>query len=58
MEIFLMSFGVYLITALAFGIGYIVRGRNMHAGCRGITEVSNCKYESLCGGACRRKTDV
>ncbi len=55
MEIFVISFVVYLLTALAIGIGIMFRGQTMHAGCRGLPKKSSCKYKSICSGQCRRK---
>ncbi len=54
MEIFLISFIIYLLTAFAIGIGIMFRGQAMHAGCRGGPGKLNCKYKSTCSGQCRR----
>jgi len=54
MEIFTISFAVYLFMALAIGIGILLRGRSMHAGCRGLPTGLNCQYKSLCGEKCER----
>lgn len=54
MEIFLVSFAVYVLVALALGIGVMFRGRAMHAGCRGLPGGSSCKSKALCGGVCQR----
>jgi hypothetical protein len=54
MEMFLISFVIFLLMALAISIGILIRGRSMHAGCRVLPEGSNCKYKSLCGDNCRR----
>ena len=53
MEIFIISFVVYLMTAFSIGIGMLFRGQSMHAGCRGLAEKSSCKYQSICSGQCR-----
>jgi hypothetical protein len=54
MEIFLVSFAVYIVTALALGIGILFRGHAMHAGCRGLPDRRSCKSTAPCGSACRR----
>lgn len=54
MEIFIISFTVYILVALAIGIGIMFRGRAMHAGCRSLSVKSHCKHQSLCGDKCRR----
>lgn len=42
MALFFGSFVMFLLTALALGIGIIFRGRPMHAGCRGPDGQSGC----------------
>ena len=54
MEIFIISFVIFLLMALAIGIGILFRGQSMHAGCRGLPEGSNCKFHSMCGDKCGR----
>jgi len=58
MEIFIISFVVYLLLALAIGIGILFRGKSMPAGCRGPLGSSSCKSKSLCGNQCRKVRDV
>ena len=58
MEIFIISFVVYLLTAFAIGIGILFRGKSMPAGCRGQSGSSSCKSKSLCGDRCRKVRDV
>lgn len=55
MALFIGSFVIYALVALALGIGILFRGRAMHAGCRGMPGESECKSKALCGGACRRE---
>ncbi len=55
MELFVGSFVMFVLTALALGIGMVFRGRPMHAGCRGLPGDKNCESKALCGGACRRE---
>jgi hypothetical protein len=52
MEIFIISFMIYILVALAIGIGILIRGKAMSAGCGG-TEELKCKYKSICGNKCR-----
>ena len=54
MEPFFVSFAVYVVTALALGIGIVFRGRRMHVGCRSLPDESECGSKALCGGVCRR----
>lgn len=54
MEIFVISFIVYILTALAVGIGILFRGQPMHAGCQGKTDKPSCQYKFSCHGQCRR----
>ncbi len=55
MELFVGSFIIFVLTALALGIGLLFRGRPMHAGCSGFSGEKGCNSEALCGGACGRK---
>ena len=55
MELFVGSFIIFVLTALALGIGVLFRGRPMHAGCGSLPGDKSCKSEALCGGACGRK---
>lgn len=55
MELFIGSFIIFALTALALGIGILFRGRAMHAGCRKLPGQSSCESSALCGGACRRR---
>ncbi len=55
MELFVGSFIIFALTALALSIGLLFRGRPMHAGCSGVPGEKGCKSEVLCGGACGRK---
>lgn len=55
MELFVGSFIVFALTALALGIGILFRGRAMHAGCRRLPGQSTCDSKLLCGGVCRRR---
>ena len=56
MALFIGSFVIYALVALALGIGILFRGRAMHAGCRGMPgDESGCQSKALCGGVCRRK---
>ena len=54
MEVFIISFLVYLLVALAIGIGILFRGQTMHAGCGGSTTTKDCQHKSICAGQCRR----
>lgn len=56
MELFIGSFLIFSLTALALGVGILFRGRPMHAGCRALPGESGCESETACGGACRRKS--
>lgn len=55
MELFIGSFVIFVMTALALGIGVIFRGRPMAAGCRRLPGESRCESEMQCGGVCRRR---
>ncbi len=55
MALFLGSFLVFLLAALALGIGIIVNGKPMSAGCRSLPGEPDCDSKSLCGGVCRRR---
>jgi hypothetical protein len=55
MELFIGSFVMFVLTALALGIQLVFRGRPMHLGCGGLPDEKGCKRKALCGGACRRK---
>jgi hypothetical protein len=55
MELFIGSFLIFILTAIALGIGILFRGRPMHAGCRGLPGKLGCASEPLCGGICRRR---
>ena len=55
MELFFGSFVMFILTALALGIGIVFRGRAMHAGCSRLTGRLGCESNALCGGVCRRK---
>ena len=52
---FIGSLLVFLCVALAMAVGVLLRGRPMHGGCRSLPADRHCKFEFLCGGACRRK---
>ncbi len=54
MEMFLISFGVYLLIALALAVGMLSGGRKLQAGCSGSPEIGQCKSKSKCLGNCRR----
>jgi hypothetical protein len=54
MEMFIGSLLVFLLVALGMGVGALLNGRPMHGGCRSLPAGHRCKFESLCGGACRR----
>lgn len=53
MELFIGSLVVFVGAALAMGIGTLVKGRPMHGGCRSLPHDQHCKFQALCGGACR-----
>jgi len=55
MELFIGSFVMFLLIALALGIGIVFRGRPMHAGCRSLPGKFGCESKVLCGGVCRRR---
>lgn len=55
MELFIGSFAIYALVALALGIGILCRGRAMRPGCRSLPGQSGCKSKALCGGICQRK---
>jgi len=54
MEMFLISFGVYLLIALALAVGMLLTGRKLQAGCSGPLDTGRCKSTSKCLGNCRR----
>lgn len=56
MELFLGTLVVFFCAALAMGLGTLLSGRPMHGGCRSLPADHHCKFEMLCGGACRRKS--
>jgi len=56
MTLFIGSFVAFLLTALALGVGIIVRGQPMHAGCSGLPGESVCDSQAVCGGVCRRRS--
>ncbi len=53
MELFIGSFVIFVLTALALGIGILFRGSAMHAGCGGLPGKSNCASRAQCGRVCR-----
>jgi len=53
MELFVGSLVVFVGAALAMGIGTLLQGRPMHGGCRSLPRDQHCKFQALCGGACR-----
>jgi len=55
MELFVGSFIMFALTALALGISILFHGRAMHAGCRKLPDQSSCNSKMLCGGVCRRR---
>lgn len=55
MELFVGSFIIFVLSALALGIGLLFRGRPMHAGCGSLPGEKGGKSESLCGSACGRQ---
>lgn len=56
MELFLGTLVVFFCAALAMGLGTLFSGRPMHGGCRSLPADRHCKFEMLCGGACRRRS--
>ena len=54
MNVFVISFFVYMVFAFAIGIGILFRGRSMHAGCQKLSKGTQCKSRALCSGACRK----
>ncbi|MEX0962926.1 MAG: hypothetical protein WDZ52_02640 [Pseudohongiellaceae bacterium] len=56
MALFIGSFIVFVLAAVAMAIGILFRGRPMHAGCRSMPGESNCESETLCNGACKRSS--
>ena len=55
MELYVGSFIMFALAALALGIGILFRGRPMHAGCRRMPGEGACESKPLCGGVCRRE---
>lgn len=55
MDVFIISFFVYLLVALAIGIGILFRGKAMHAGCGGLPTSKSCQFKSTCSGQCQRE---
>ena len=54
MEIFIISFVVYLLTAFSIGISILFRGQSMPVGCRGLPENPSCQFKGICGKHCER----
>jgi len=57
MATFIGTLLVFLCVALALGLGVILRGRPMHAGCRSLPADQHCRFDMLCGGACKRRSE-
>jgi len=55
MALFFGSFLIFVLVALALGVGIIFRGRAMHAGCGRMPGESACESKALCGDICRRR---
>lgn len=55
MELFIGSFVVFLVTAMALGIGVIFRGQPMPVGCRGLPGESGCESKARCSSFCQRR---
>jgi hypothetical protein len=55
MELFFGSLVAFLFAAVALGIGMVIRGRPMHAGCGRLPGSSGRESKALCAGVCRRK---
>ncbi len=55
MALFVGSFVMFLLTALALSIGIIFRGRSMHAGCRGAADPSACAARCTASPCPRRR---
>ncbi|MGI9342055.1 MAG: hypothetical protein ACR2QV_04355 [Gammaproteobacteria bacterium] len=55
MDLFIGTLLVFLCAALAMGLGLLIKGKPMHGGCRSLPADRHCRFEMLCGGACRRK---
>lgn len=55
MALFFGSFVMFLLTALALGIGILFRGRPMGAGCRGAAEPSACAGRCTASPCPRRR---
>jgi hypothetical protein len=55
MGLFVGSFIVFTLVALALSVGILFRGQPMHASCRGLPADSNCSSDAFCSGACRRE---
>lgn len=49
------SFIVFALVALALGIGILVRGKPMHAGCRALPDAGGCAANGQCAGECERR---
>lgn len=55
MALFIGSLIVFALVALALGIGILVNGRPMHAGCGAMPDASHCAAGSRCAGTCPRR---